>query len=165
VVQYRDKEVAMISRRVVFPVLLAATAFPVQAFAHEQAPKQDVSAATGELMAFRAEMKAAIDAKDAAKLKTMYTETFTHTHGSGKVDGRDARIISLLAKEPVIEDVEMSEVSVRVHRDTAILAARSPILNVKENKNYDFRWMQIYVRSNGKWQLAASQATRLPVQG
>lgn len=57
----------------------------------------------------------------------------------------------------------MSDVSVRVHGDTAILAAKSPILNVKENRPYDFRWMQVYVRSNGKWQLAASQATRLPV--
>jgi len=153
----------MISRRAVSLGLLAAVAFPLASLAHEQSPKQDVSAVTKDLLAFRAEMKTAIEAKDTAKLKTMYTETFTHTHGSGKVDGRDARIVSLLAREPVIEDVEMSEVSVRVHGDTAILAAKSPILNVRENKHYDFRWTQVYVRSNGKWQLAASQATRLPV--
>ena len=153
----------MISRRAVSLGLLAAVAFPLASLAHEQSPKQDVSAVTKDLLAFRAEMKTAIEAKDTAKLKTMYTETFTHTHGSGKVDGRDARIVSLLAREPVIEDVEMSEVTVRVHGDTAILAAKSPILNVRENKHYDFRWTQVYVRSNGKWQLAASQATRLPV--
>lgn len=152
----------MISRRL-FALSTALVLFPAAAFAHERPAVQDVSAVTKELMAFRAEMKAAMEARDAAKLKTMYAETFTHTHGSGKVDGRDARIVSLLAKEPVIEDAEMSEVSVRVHGDTAILAAKSPILNVKENKPYDFRWMQIYVRANGKWQLAASQATRLPV--
>jgi len=153
----------MISRRAVSLGLLAAVAFPLASLAHEQSPKQDVSAVTKDLLAFRAEMKTAIEAKDTAKLKTMYTETFTHTHGSGKVDVRDARIVSLLAREPVIEDVEMSEVTVRVHGDTAILAAKSPILNVRENKHYDFRWTQVYVRSNGKWQLAASQATRLPV--
>lgn len=153
----------MISRRTLSLGLVAAASIPAVAPAHEAPKKQDVSAVLKELLDFRAELKAAVDAKDVGKLKDMYTETFTHTHGSGKVDGRDARIVSLLAKEPVIEDTEMSEVTVRVHGDTAILAAKSPILNVKENKYYDFRWMQIYVRSNGKWQLAASQATRLPV--
>jgi hypothetical protein len=30
-------------------------------------------------------------------------------------------------------------------------------------KDYDFRWMQVWVRVGGDWQLAASQATRLPM--
>ncbi len=30
-----------------------------------------------------------------------------------------------------------------------------------ENRNYDFRWVQVYVRVGGEWQLAVSQATRL----
>lgn len=153
----------MISRRSMILALAASATVLSPALAHSPAPKADVSDVTKQLMQFREEMKAAIEAKDIVKLKGMYTDSFTHTHGSGKVDGKDARIVSLLAKEPVIEDVPMSEVSVRVHGDTAILAAKSPILNVKENKHYDFRWMQVYVRVNGKWQLAASQATRLPV--
>jgi ketosteroid isomerase-like protein len=153
----------MISRRSMILALAASAAALSPALAHSPAPKADVSDVTKQLMQFREEMKAAIEAKDIAKLKAMYADSFTHTHGSGKVDGKDARIVSLLAKEPVIEDVTMSEVSVRVHGDTAILAAKSPILNVKENKHYDFRWIQVYVRVNGKWQLAASQATRLPV--
>jgi len=28
---------------------------------------------------------------------------------------------------------------------------------------YDFRWIAVYVKTGGAWQLAASQATRLPV--
>jgi ketosteroid isomerase-like protein len=139
----------MISRRSMILALAASAAALSPALAHSPAPKADVSDVTKQLMQFREEMKAAIEAKDIAKLKAMYADSFTHTHGSGKVDGKDARIVSLLAKEPVIEDVTMSEVSVRVHGDTAILAAKSRI--------------QVYVRVNGKWQLAASQATRLPV--
>lgn len=151
----------MLTRR----ALVAAAALPIAipAFAHPTVTMKDVHEVTRQLMQFREEMKAAVDAKDVHRLRAMYTETFTHTHGSGKVDGKDARIVSLLAKEPVIEDAPMSDVSVRLHGDTAILAAKSPILNVKENKHYDFRWMQVFVRHDGKWQLAASQATRLPV--
>jgi ketosteroid isomerase-like protein len=151
----------MLTRRALAVALALPLAAP--ALAHSPSAKQDVSEVTKQLMQFREDMKAAIEAKDVHKLRAMYADTFTHTHGSGKVDGKDARIVSLLAKEPVIEDAPMSEVSVRVHGDTAILAAKSPILNVKENKHYDFRWMQVFVRVDGKWQLAASQATRLPV--
>jgi hypothetical protein len=38
----------------------------------------------------------------------------------------------------------------------------SPILNVKEQKTYDFRWVAVYVTAASGWQLAVSQATRLP---
>ncbi len=152
----------MLTRRALTTALLAVP-LASPALAHSPVTMKDVHEVTKQLMQFRDEMKAAVEAKDVHKLRAMYAETFTHTHGSGKVDGKDARIVSLLAKEPVIEDVPMSEVSVRLHGDTAILAAKSPILNVKENRHYDFRWMQVFVRVDGKWQLAASQATRLPV--
>ena len=153
----------MPSRRAVLP-LLAATPFALApAAAHPIArPAAGAAEAERQIMAFREAMAAAIQAKDAAKLKAMYTEDFTHTHGSGKVDGRDARIVSLLAGEPVVETAPMSDVSVRLHGEAAILAAKSPILNVRENRPYDFRWMQVFVRADGQWRLAASQATRLP---
>lgn len=151
----------MPSRRAVLPLLAAAFAGP--ALAHPVArPAAGTAEAERQIMAFRETMASAIQARDAAKLKAMYTEDFTHTHGSGKVDGRDARIVSLLAGEPVIETAPVSDVTVRLHGETAILAARSPILNVRENKPYDFRWMQVFVRTDGAWRLAASQATRLP---
>lgn len=111
---------------------------------------------------FRAEIVAAMKAKDVQGLRAMYADSFTHTHGSGKVDGKDARIVALLAGDPVIEDAPVEELSVRVFgADTAIVTGRSPILNKTENKHYEFRWIQVFVRDRGPWQLAASQATRL----
>jgi ketosteroid isomerase-like protein len=153
----------MLNRRALMASAALAVA-PTPLLAHPSTPRPAAAASVErELMAFRAALAAALQAKDVAKLKGMYTEDFTHTHGSGKVDGRDARIVSLLAGEPVIETAPMSEVSVRVHgNDLAILAAKSPILNVRENRHYDFRWMQVFARSGGHWHLAASQATRLP---
>ncbi len=150
----------MIARRTALALLASAVALP--ALAH---PQGTIDPATqkvaAELMAFREAMKAAMTAKDVLKLKAMYTESFSHTHGSGKVDGRDARIISLLTGDPVIEDAPITETLVRVHGDTALMSGRSPILNKAENKLYDFRWLQVYVREGGAWKLAASQATRL----
>lgn len=117
-----------------------------------------------QIMTFRNALKDAITAKDAVKLRAMYAESYTHTHGSGKMDGRDARLVSLLTGEPVVETAPASELSFRVHGpDLVVLTGKSPILNVKEGRPYDFRWVQVYTRASGDWQLAVSQATRLPV--
>ena len=115
-----------------------------------------------QIVALRAALRDAVAAKDAARLRSIYAPSFTHTHGSGKTDGRDARIVSLLAGDPVIETAPVEEMTVRVlHADTAIVTGRSPILNKGENRSYDFRWMQVWVRVGGDWQLVASQATRI----
>lgn len=138
-------------------LLLAATAW-----AHPPAAAEDAKLRT-EVLQFREEVQKAVAAKDVKRLQKLYAEGFTHTHGSGKIDGRDQRIVSLLAGEPVVELAPMSEIAVRGHGGhTAILQARSPILNVKEQRYYDFRWIWVLVQENGGWRLAASQATRLP---
>lgn len=152
----------MLSRRASLAAVAIAAVSPASAHPQDK-PTPEAKKVEIELMAFREAMKAAMNAKDVVLLKAMYTDAFTHTHGSGKVDGRDARVVSLLAGDPVIEDAPMSEIVVRVHgADTAILSARSPILNKAENKMHDFRWTQVYVREGGRWKLAVSQATRLP---
>jgi ketosteroid isomerase-like protein len=116
-----------------------------------------------EVVLVRAAMTTATTAKDVAKLKALFTDDFTHTHGSGKVDGRDARIVSLLTNEPTIEMAHADELVVHTYQGaTAVVRGKSPILNVKENMFYQFRWVQVFVKTAQGWKLAVSQATRLP---
>lgn len=113
---------------------------------------------------FREVVSNAVTAKDFARLRAIYADSFTHTHGSGKMDGKDARIVAMLAADPAIENAPVEELSVRVFgSNTAIVTGKSPILNKQEGRSYDFRWIAVYVKSSGAWQVAASQATRLPV--
>ena len=73
-------------------------------------------------------MVAAIEKKDAAALRKIYAESFVHTHGSGKVDGKDARIVSALAGDPVIENAPVTDLVIRVPGGwTAIATGVSPI--------------------------------------
>lgn len=141
-----------------------AAASPLLAHPHETLSAEQHGDIERQVMAFRASLKDAVAAKDVRALRRMYADGFTHTHGSGKVDGRDARIVALLGGDPVIETASTSELSVRVHGpDAVVVTGKSPILNVAEGRTYEFRWLQVYVRAGGDWQLAASQATRLPV--
>jgi Domain of unknown function (DUF4440) len=149
----------MILRRALLAALLAA---PLAAQAHPL----DLTAPLGptelEVMAFRQALQEAIAAKDVVKLRRMYADSFTHTHGSAKMDGKDTRIVAALAGDPVIETAPVDELSFRPHGpDTVVVTGRSPILNQREERYHDFRWIAVYVRSAGEWRLAASQATRL----
>ena len=141
---------------------LALSARAAVAHPHEQLAQDQRGQIEQQVVAVRARLREAVAAKDAAALRALYAPGFTHTHGSGKVDGRDARIVSLLAGEPVIELAPVEELTIRIpHPDTAIVTGKSPVPNARENRSSDFRWVQVYVRVGGDWQLAVSHATRL----
>jgi hypothetical protein len=122
----------------------------------------EVSKSIDEVKAFREKHAKVIEAKDFPALRKSCADSYTHTHGSGKFDNKDARIVSAMAGEPLIEGAPATDL---VFRDfagpTVIVTGKSPILNPKEQKSYDFRWVCVYVTNDGEWQLAVSQATRL----
>ena len=114
-----------------------------------------------EITEFRKTLAAAIERKDVAALRSMYADAFVHTHGSGKTDDKDARIVSAVAGDPVIETAPVTELVVRVPGGwTAIATGVSPIKS-SDGKTYSFRWTAVYVHVGDGWQIAASQATRL----
>ena len=119
-------------------------------------------ATAAEIVDFRKRLAAAVAAKDAAKLREMYANTFQHTHTSAKVDGKDARIVSLLAGDPVIETAPADDLVIRVHAGgwAAVAFGTSPIKSLADGKTYAVRWTAMYVRNEQSWQLVASQATR-----
>jgi hypothetical protein len=146
-------------------LLAALPLVPIPALAHP--PRQPDSAESQsiieEIKTFREKVAKAVTDKDFPTLRSIYADTFSHTHGSGKLDNKDARIVAAMAGEPMIENAPASELSYRVFAGpTAIVTGKSPILNVKEQKTYDFRWVAVYVTGRDGWLLAVSQATRLP---
>lgn len=146
--------------------LLALPVLSSAALAHPPRQPDPAEAQTliKEVTAFREKLARAVKDKDFATLRAAYADNFSHTHGSGKLDNKDARIVSAMAGEPLIEAAPASELSFRVFAGpTVIVTGLSPILNVKEQKTYDFRWVSVYVTAKDGWELAVSQATRLPL--
>ena len=60
-------------------------------------------AVADEIKAFRAKVAETIAKKDAAAIAALYADRFVHTHASGKVDDKRARVASVLAGHPAIE--------------------------------------------------------------
>jgi hypothetical protein len=153
----------MQTRRNVAAALLALGLLGAAAArAQPVAPAPDLNAVRRDLEALRSDLKRAAEAGDIARLRGLIADTFTHTRASGKIDDREARIITLLAREPAIETGLVLDdwLSLR-GADTAILTARSPLLNQAENRTYDVHWMQVFTKIAGRWRLASSQETGL----
>jgi ketosteroid isomerase-like protein len=142
-------------------VIAAAVVVPARAHPPAILNTEAEKAVVEEIHAFRKALVEAVGAKDAARLREMYAASFVHTHTSGKLDGRDARIVTALAGDPVIETAQVSELVIRIPNDwTAIATGLSPIRSMADGKTYAVRWTAVYVRTAQFWQLAAGHATR-----
>jgi hypothetical protein len=151
-------------RRSLLAALPLLAGSPALAHPPRQPDSAEAQSIVEEIKIFRDKLATAVTAKDFPTLRSMYADAYTHTHGSGKLDNKDARLSAAMAGEPMIENAPASELSYRVFAGpTVIVTGKSPILNVKEQKTYDFRWVCVYVTGKDGWLLAASQATRLPV--
>lgn len=115
-----------------------------------------------EIASFRKEFQAAGSNRDAASLRRFYTDDFTHTHTSGKLDGKDARIVSVIAGEATVEQAPTTEFYLSCFGESMCIArALSPIKRASDGKWFDVRWTQTYVKTGNGWQIAISQATGL----
>jgi len=155
----------MLRRSLIAALPLLPIPVPLSVWAHPPRQPDSAEAQTliEEVKAFRDKLAKAVTDKDLPTLRALYANAYTHTHGSGKLDNKDARLVSAMAGEPMIENAAASELSFRVFAGpTVVVTGKSPILNVKEQKTYDFRWVCVYVTGVDGWLLAVSQATRLP---
>ncbi|MGL4811101.1 MAG: nuclear transport factor 2 family protein [Beijerinckiaceae bacterium] len=148
-------------KAVILAVVMAAGA-PALAHPPAQLSVQGDQDVAEDIMHFRKTLIETVARKDAAALRTMYAEKFTHIHTSAKMDGRDARIVSLMAGDPVIETAPATNLSTAVHAGgwAAIMTGTGPIKSLADGKVYAVHWTAFYVRTEKGWQIAASHATR-----
>lgn len=134
------------------------------AFAHPPAiVNQGTEKAMGEEVAdFRRRMAKAITSKDVKTLRAMYGDSFRHTHASGQLDGKDARIAAALSGHPMIETAAVEDLKITVPNGWAAVATGSSRLRAADGTSHAYRWTAVYVRVGEDWQLAASQETRVP---
>jgi ketosteroid isomerase-like protein len=124
--------------------------------------EREEKATAEEVVEFRKTVSRAIEKKDAAALRKIYADGFAHTHTTGKVDDKKARIAAVLAGDPVIETAPVTDLVIRVPSGwTAIVRGVSPIASKSDGKTSRVRWTAVYVRAGDSWQIAASHATRL----
>lgn len=113
-----------------------------------------------EIVEFRSDIRRAVKAKDRAALERAFADGFTHTHASGKVDGKRERIDFFIAGEPTIEDVEPDEIRVVVFsKNLASVIGKTTLMFGPEKRT--FQWTGVFFREKGKWKVLTTHATAL----
>lgn len=137
-----------------------ALTFP-SAHAHSPGVADADQAVAHQVEDLREALKRAIERKDAALLRRMYADSFTHIDPSGRVERKDARIAAALAGKPLIESAAAEDIYFNVHGGhTIVVTGVSSGSSREDGRGASFRWMAVYVKTGADWQLAASQATR-----
>src|ERR1044072_5377654 len=101
---------------------------------------------------------------DMAKLGQLLADDLTYTHSSGRVDSKEQFLDSLKTGAVKYESMTHSNVKVSLYGNTAVMRGESDMKLQSGGRPVAFRirFLNVYVKKDGRWQLTAWQSTRLP---
>ncbi len=150
-------------RRALIAASLPLLSLPALAHPPRQPDAAESQKFIQEVAALREKLAKAARDKNLAALRMAYADAYTHTHESGKLDNKEARIASALAGAPLVEAAPATDLSYRVFTGpTVVVTGKSTMPGANGQTNFDVRWVCIYITAKDGWELAVSQATRLP---
>lgn len=110
------------------------------------------------------EWAAAAKAGDPAKLEKLLSNDLTYIHATGIIDDKASYIEKLKSKKQKYDGIIHSNVRVKVFNgNTAVLTARMRMHGTNQAGPFDDQLLliHVWVKTNGAWQLAAHQTTKL----
>ncbi|MEO8058587.1 MAG: nuclear transport factor 2 family protein [Burkholderiales bacterium] len=105
----------------------------------------------------------AIVRKDRAAIAANMTEDFRQIGSSGEVETKDSFVRDLVSDELVIDPYTVEDFEIRLYGDTALLSGRTRMTGRYAGKPFKthYRYIDIYVRVNGRWKVCSVQTTRI----
>ena len=101
---------------------------------------------------------------DVAAIDRLMGEDYTIIDSKGAVRGKAETLASYQSQTRNWESADSDEYDVRVYGDTAVVIGRwrARGSNAGEAFDYAARFMAVYVKRNGRWQIVADQSTPIP---
>ena len=106
----------------------------------------------------------AIGAGDAGELDRLLHRDLKYTHSSGVVDGKASYLRGVTEKLWDYQSITTGSETVSIHGDTALVHCRLRIdLKVRDvQKHVDSLALTVWVKDEGRWQVAAVHSTPYP---
>lgn len=145
--------------------LVAAAALALAPYTNAQkSPAASVSSQTGtkeEILAIEKERNRAIISGDAVALERMTSDDYTFITLRGELRTKREIVQGFKSGSFHYESREISDLSVRVYGNTAIVTGRSNQKGTENGKDYsgDYRFTRVYVKRGGRWETVALQTT------
>ena len=102
--------------------------------------------------------------KDSLTLEDLFAKKASYGHSGGKIETREEAVRNINKNKSVYTDTAVSNVSVVVNKDVAIVRH---LFKAKENKAdgtvtpLNLGMMLVWVKEKGKWRLMGRQAVKL----
>lgn len=122
---------------------------------------QNNQKAIAEITDLRRQVVEAIEKRDRQTLESLFAEDFTHTHAIGRVDDKKKRLDVFVSGDKTIDTATPEELKIKIFgKNTAVANGKSSVPD-DSGKLVSYRWIVVYAKIGKKWQIVASQATRL----
>lgn len=102
--------------------------------------------------------------KDVALLREVLADDLVYTHSTARLDTKSSLIGGIEAGTAVFTAIEPSDVEARDLGDAVVLtgAARFSVVAQDRPSTFRVRFIAVYGRRGGAWQMVAWQTTRIP---
>jgi ketosteroid isomerase-like protein len=106
----------------------------------------------------------AIVRKDRAAIEGNMADDFRSIDGAGTVETKPVFVDGLMDAKLTIDPYTVEDFDVRLFGDVALLSGRTKMTGRFDGKPFTshYRYIDVYARRNGRWQIVSVQITRLP---
>ena len=100
---------------------------------------------------------------DFPTLERLMADECTYTHASSQTQNKAEFIGDLKSGKRVYKALKNTDLHVLVYGHTAVLTGRTAISAVNDGKNTEvsIKFLEVYEKRNGQWQMVAHQSTRI----
>jgi hypothetical protein len=141
----------------IIAIILAATFVPAQETA------QDQRGVALEVRGLEERRFRAMTEADVPTLDRLLSGDLVYTHASGWRQGKPEFLSAIRTGELVYHSFASQQFQAKAYGDTLVVWGNAPgkVRSKGEELNVDLLYLEVYVKQEGRWQLAAWESTRL----
>ena len=131
------------------------------------APTLAQSKAEREVLKLNKEYEEAIARRDVSVHERLFADDYTYTPGNGNFMGRTEHMNFTKLGTVVVKSLRSEDVRVRVYGNTAVVTGLWVSVDSRDGKEFAerrIRYILVYVKRGGHWQIVAEQRTGIPTQ-
>jgi ketosteroid isomerase-like protein len=124
---------------------------------------QEPTATEKEILKLEHDWNVATQKKDKAFMEKLYADEYLGTDPLGSTYTKSQDLATTTGGEFDLKSFELSDLKVHVYGDTAVVTGANAMKAVFKGKPIDgtFRFTDVFVKKNGRWQVVASQGTQV----
>ena len=114
-----------------------------------------------EILNLEQQWQDALLKSDVAALEKIYSDGLIYTHSSAATDTKATYIANIKSGASKYQTLKRDDIKVSIYGDTAVVTTHWQVTSIGGGKthNTNARYIHVYVKQKGKWQMVAHQST------